>query len=207
MDYEPYLKVAMERAQDDPAHDKLHVQRVFANAKRILQNESADDEIVLTAVLLHELFNYPKNHPLRHESGNVCADHAAVILQEYDFPAHKADAVLHCIRNHSFSSGRKPETLEQAIVQDADRLDAIGAIGVARCFSTCATMQRPFYHEQEPVPIQSEADDQEYGLDHFYKKLFLLAERMHTRTARHLAEERTRFMQLYVNQLVSEIQA
>ena len=98
-----------------------------------------------------------------------------------------------------------PETLEAKVLQDADRLDAIGAIGVARCFATCADMKRPFYDPDDPRCEHRAPDDKLWGVDHFYKKLLRLEAGMHTATARSLAAERTRFMREFLDRLADEI--
>lgn len=161
--------------------------------------------MVLTAVLLHELFNYPKGHPLSSRSGEVCAERAAAVLLANGFPEPDQPLVLACIRDHSFSKGVRPETLEGQIVQDADRLDAVGAIGIARCFATSAEMRRPFYDPADPFCSQRPPDDKRWGVDHFYTKLLRIAERMNTPTGRRMAESRIAFMRVYLEQLRSEL--
>lgn len=205
MDYTPYMEIAKREAASDPAHDFLHVQRVYENARLILKTQQADEEVVLTAVLLHELFNYPKGHPESHRSGDVCAEKAAVVLREQGFPEEKIPHVLDCIRNHSFSKGAVPDTMEGKIVQDADRLDAIGAIGIARCFATCSAMGRPFYHPADPLAKNRPPNDKEYGIDHFFIKLLRIADGMHTSAAREIVQQRTRFMEQFLRQLELEI--
>lgn len=205
MDYTPFIETAKREALTDPAHDFLHVQRVYDNARHILKIEKADEEVVLTAVLLHELFNYPKGHPESYRSGDVCAEKAEEVLGEHSFPSEKIPHVLDCIRNHSFSKGVTPSTIEGKIVQDADRLDAIGAIGIARCFATCQEMGRPFYEQADPMSRNREPNDKLYGIDHFFIKLLNIADRLHTDTARQIAAERTGFMKHYLEQLDAEI--
>lgn len=204
-DYEPYWKAARAASLTDSAHDIQHVQRVLANADKLLAVEGGRTHIVRVALLLHELFNYPKGHPCSHLSGDVCAERAEVVLRENAFPHTEIPLVVTCIREHSFSKGIIPQTLEGQLVQDADRLDAIGAIGIARCFATCAEMGRPFYQPTDPFCTTRSPDDKQWGLDHFYRKLFQLKDGMHTETARQLASERTRFMQRFVEQLGQEM--
>jgi uncharacterized protein len=205
VDYTVFMEIAKARSSDDPAHDYLHVQRVYENARRILQHESADEEVVLTAVLLHELFNYPKHHPESHRSGEICAEIAKGVLEEHGFNREKIPHVLDAIRNHSFSKGVVPTTIEGKIVQDADRLDAIGAIGIARCFATCSSMGRPFYNPEDPLCEHRDPNDKEYGIDHFFTKLFKIAEGMHTETARQIAAQRTEYMRQFLVQLSDEL--
>jgi len=199
--------IAAERCADaEPAHDFLHVLRVMENGRRIAAAEGADVSVVVAAALLHELFNYPKNHPESHLSGEVCADHAAQVLAAEGYPQEFADQVCYCIRVHSFSRGVIPDTQEAKVLQDADRLDAIGAIGIARCFSTGAVMGRPFYHAEDPFCRNRTPDDKEWTTDHFYRKLLKIPGTLHTETGKRLAEERTRYMEAYLQQLQRELQ-
>ena len=199
---------AMARiAGAEPAHDALHVARVMANARRLAVAENADVDVCVTAALLHELFNYPKSHPESSRSGEVCAQHATALLGEHGYDAAFTARVSYCIAVHSFSRGVMPETLEAKVLQDADRLDAIGAIGIARCFATSADMKRPFYALDDPFCRAREPDDKEWGIDHFYKKLLRIGDGLHTATARALAAERIAFMRAYLDQLEREVAA
>ncbi len=205
MDYSPFLEVAKRRASQDPAHDFLHVARVLKNAQIIMDQVQADEEVVTVAVLLHELFNYPKGDPRSKQSGDVCAEEAKVVLEPFNFPVSKHEQVFSCIRDHSFSKGVIPAHIEGRIVQDADRLDALGAIGMARLFATSSEMKRPFYAIEDPFGEGRAYNDKAYGLDHFYIKLNQLVNSMHTEVAKRIAEERTAFMRTYMDQLKSEI--
>lgn len=198
--------VALARvATAEPAHDGLHVKRVMANARRIAGAEGADVDVAVTAALLHELFNHPKNHPESSRSGDICAEHATMLLGEHGYDAAFTERVAYCIRVHSFSRGIMPETLEAKVLQDADRLDAIGAIGIARCFATSADMKRPFYAPEDPFCSARDPDDKQWGIDHFYKKLLRIADGLHTRTAQAIARDRVEFMRAYLQQLEREI--
>lgn len=200
------MEIAKEYSTNDPAHDYLHVYRVFKNGQLILKQEpDADEEVVLTAILLHEVFNFPKNHPLSSKSGDICSIIVGQLLADHYFNPEKMPKVLDCIRNHSFSKGIVPTTLEEKIVQDADRLDAIGAIGIARCFATSAEMKRPFYDFQDPFAQNRELDDKSFAIDHFYRKLLKLGESMHTATAKELASKRINYMKSYLEQVSEEI--
>ncbi len=189
----------------EPAHDALHVARVMASARQIAAAEGADVEVCVTAALLHELFNYPKNHPESSRSGDVCAEHAATLLAEHGFDDAFINRVAYCIRVHSFSRGIFPETLEAKVLQDADRLDAIGAIGIARCFATSADMKRPFYAPDDPFCRTRAPDDKQWGIDHFYRKLLRIGDGLHTATARAIAGERITFMRAFLDQLEREV--
>jgi uncharacterized protein len=200
-------RIAADRcALADAAHDFLHVRRVAATARVLADAEGGDAFVAVAAALLHELFNHPKGHPDSHLSGEVCAEHAAIVLPDEGCAADLVEPIAYAIRVHPFSRGIVPTTLEAAILQDADRLDAIGAIGVARCFATCADMKRPFYALSDPFCRERLPDDKQWGLDHFYKKLLRIPEHLHTPTAKRLAEDRMRAMDQYLAQLAREIE-
>lgn len=189
----------------DAAHDHLHVRRVAASARVLAEAEGAESFVAIAAALLHELFNHPKGHPESHLSGEVCAEHAAVVLRDEGCPAEKIEPIAYAIRVHPFSRGIVPTTLEAAVLQDADRLDAIGAIGIARCFATCADMKRPFYSTVDPFCRERTPDDKMWGADHFYKKLLRIPEHLRTSSAKRMAEERMRMMEGFLAQLGREI--
>lgn len=193
----------------EPAHDFFHVERVVTNALAIARGESASGEVeaaAATAALLHELFTLPKNHPDSARAGDRCAEKARELLEVEGAPTWLIAPVSAAIRDHSFSKGVVPEALPSRLLQDADRLDALGAIGLARMWATCADMKRPFYAPDDPFCVTRAPDDKEWGLDHVFKKLLVIPERLHTRTARALAEERVAFLRTYVEQLGREIQ-
>ncbi len=188
-----------------PAHDFLHVLRVTANARQIAAVEGARAEIVVPAALLHELFNFPKDHPDSALSGEVCATRAESILRDAGCPDDLVEPICYCIRVHPFSRGVVPETLEGRVLQDADRLDAIGAIGVARCFASCAELGTPFYAPDDPFCAHREPDDKRWGLDHFYRKLLRIPDGLHTAAARSLAVERVAFLRAFLARLAAEV--
>ena len=189
----------------DPAHDYLHVARVARTARALATAEEANLEIAVAAALLHELFNYPKGHPDSPRSGEVCAEHAAEVLRAEGCPADFVSAVAHAIRVHPFSRGLAPVTIEAAVLQDADRLDSIGAIGIARCFATGSVMGVPFYAEDDPFATARPPEDKRYSLDHFPAKLLRIAGTLNTATARALAAPRVALMEQFLDQLGREI--
>lgn len=189
----------------DPAHDRGHVLRVVANAKKIAAIEGARLDIVIPAAWLHDCVILPKNSELRQTASVLAARRAAAFLKASGFHAENIPAIEHAIAAHSFSANIEAETLEAKVVQDADRLDAIGAIGIARCFAVGGALQTQFYHLDEPFPIERQANDRAYVIDHFYVKLFTLVYQMGTETGRQEAEQRTTYMQQFLSQLGSEI--
>lgn len=190
----------------DPAHDFQHIMRVYKNAELIGRREGADMEILLPAVLLHDLVVYPKGSAKTSKSADDSADLAEKWLQSYGYPQDKIDRISYCIRTHSYSKRLVPSTLEGKILQDADRLDALGAIGIARTFSVGGSENRRFYNPVDPLWKSSrELNDREWTLDHFQTKLLRLKKSMHTRTAKEIARERAGFMELFIKQLRKEL--
>jgi uncharacterized protein len=188
-----------------PAHDFSHVLRVTENARALAAATRARCEIVLPAALLHDLFRFPKDHPESHRSGEICADRAAAALASLDLPADQIAAIVQCIREHPFSLGQAPSTLEGRVLQDADRLDAIGAIGMARCFAVCGELNRPLFHGTDPFCRAHPPDDKSFGLDHFYNKLLRIPDGLHTEAARAMAVSRTQFLCGFLRQLEEEL--
>ena len=189
----------------DSAHDLTHIQRVVQSAKKICMQENADSEIVTAAAWLHDCVTLPKDHPDRSKSSILAGEKAAEFLKSTDFPEEKIQNVAHAIKAHSYSAGIKPETLEAKIVQDADRLDALGAIGIARCMMVGGRLNRPLYHPDDPFCERRATDDSVYTIDHFYEKLFKLPDLMNTKSAKLLADERVEFMKDFLNRLSEEI--
>lgn len=189
----------------DPSHDVLHIRRVVHTALRLSAEEGANVEVVLPAAYFHDFINVPKDDPRRKEASRLSAAAAVEWLTGEGYPAHYMDAIAHAIAAHSFSANIPPETLEAKVVQDADRLDSLGAIGIARCFSTSTLMRRPYYCPSDVWADARELDDRSFAIDHFPVKLFKIAETMQTAAARAEAQRRVQFMRDYLGQLKSEI--
>lgn len=190
----------------DPGHDFEHIMRVYKNAQKIGKQEGAYMKVLLAAVLLHDLVVYPKGSAKRSKSADDSADIAEKILQKRGWTKATIDRVSYCIRTHSYSKRIMPVTLEAKILQDADRLDALGAIGIARTFSVGGSESRKFYNPEDPFwNSNREPDDRIWTLDHFQSKLLHLQNTLHTRAARKVARERTKFMRQFIKQLAKEI--
>lgn len=194
-----------ESDENDVAHDIAHIKRVVKNAKLIMDSHSADRQIVVAAAWLHDCVILPKNHPNRKKASTLAAEKAAEFLLTVDFPKNKIPAVAHAIEAHSYSAGIPPKTMEAKIVQDADRIDALGAIGIARCFSVGGELNRPIYHPEDPFADSREPDDSVWTIDHFYKKLFRLPDLLTTDTAKNLAKNRVEYMRSFLEQLSTEV--
>jgi uncharacterized protein len=195
----PYYK------SPDPAHDWAHIGRVAATAKKLCEGEAVNVECVLAGVYCHDLVNLPKNHPDRKNASSLAATEAIPLLQKAGFNEEEISLIQRAIIEHSFSKGLKPSCLEAAIVQDADRLDALGAIGVLRCAAVNTQMQSNFYDPFDPLAEMRELDDRTFMLDHYFVKLFKLPELMNTSKAQEMAKERVQYMQEFIQQLMTEV--
>lgn len=201
----PATAAAGDAAARDAAHDHAHVRRVVANARRLAAAEGADLTVVLPAAWLHDCVVVPKDSPQRSMASRLAAAAAVDFLESAAYPPAHIPAIRHAIEAHSFSAGIPPQTLEARVVQDADRLDSLGAIGIARTFIVGGALGREIYDEREPFPQTRTPDDGHNSVDHFYTKLFRLAERMNTAAGRAEAERRTAYMRDFLAQLGREI--
>ncbi|OTA19394.1 phosphohydrolase [Xenorhabdus beddingii] len=197
------LPVAIEG--DDGAHDVAHLYRVWKNAKQICEAESGNLRLVFAAVLLHDCVNVEKNAPNRHLASRMAAEKAALILKNLEWEEEDITAVCHAIETHSYSAGLSPNTLEAKIVQDADRLDSIGMIGVGRCFYTAGRMGSSLYDFHDPLATQREYDDTAYTVDHFYTKLLKIETGFQTVSGKKMASERTERMKQFLEVFLDEI--
>ncbi len=198
-------ELAAKSGQDDAAHDLHHLDRVWATAQVLLEaNPQADVLVVQAACFLHDLVNLPKNHPQRAQASRLAAEKARRQLENIDFPPEKRDAVVHAIEAHSFSGAIAPTTLEAKLVQDADRLDALGAIGLARLFYTAGRMGSALAHPTDPLARHRALDDQAYALDHIAAKLDALPGSMQTRAGQELGHARLRLAHTFREQFAAQ---
>ena len=188
----------------DAAHDALHLERVVANARWLAPAVEANLHVVMPAIWLHDCVHVPKDSPDRARASRLCAAHAATLLRQFDYPEVLLPAVVHAIEAHSGSAAIAPETLEAAVVQDADRLDSIGAAGVARCLMLAAEMKRPLYALPDPWCEHRQADDKVSAVDHFHTKLLHLAPTFRTAAGRAEAARRTAYLRGFLEQLAHE---
>jgi len=192
-------------ASDDNAHDWAHIGRVIATARKLIPITGANEEVVLAAIYCHDMVNLPKDHPDRARASELAALKAHPLLTNAGFSDDQIEQIKTAIIEHSFSRGQKPSSLESAIVQDSDRLDTLGAIGILRCASVSTQLKGRFYDPFDPTAEMRELDDKKFMLDHYETKLFKLSELMNTTAAKNLAEKRVEFMRRFVNQLLEEI--
>jgi uncharacterized protein len=191
----------------DPAHDFSHILRVCRNANFIGEREGADMQVLLLAALLHDAGSGLKlAKRAKAESVSSSLKIAEDFLIEKGIAEDVRKKVLYAVEVHSFSRGIVPVTLEARVLQDADRLDAMGAIGIARVFLTGGSLKRELYNPIDPFCRDREPNDERWNLDHFYRKLLKLESAMHTETGRALAKERSTVMKRYLSDLQKEIE-
>ena len=190
---------------NDPAHDFEHVMRVYKNAQKISKKEKANQKLVLTAALLHDIVSYPKSSKRSKLSSIDSAKKSKIILKKYDFSDDEIIIVSDAIAEHSFSQNKVPQTLEGKILQDADRLDALGAIGIARVFATSGSLNRPFYNIDDPFCNKRNPDDDLWAVDNFFNKLVKLESMMNTKFGKIEAKKRTKVLKEFLKQMKNEI--
>ncbi len=198
-------KEVRNKISNDPAHDFDHIMRVYKNAEKLAKKEKANTKLILSAALLHDIVNYPKSDKRSKNSSTESAVRARQILSKYDFSNSEMKIITDTIHDHSFSKNRTPKTLEGKILQDADRLDAIGAIGIARAFAVSGSDDRPFYNTLDPFCSKRKPDDQQWTVDHFYRKLLKLDKLMNTKSAKIEAKKRTKVLKSFLSELKHEI--
>lgn len=190
---------------DDPAHDLLHFRRVVEMAKHLCPQENGRFEIVVPAAWLHDFVIVPKDSPHRSQASKLSATKAIEFLKSINYPAKFHEDISHAIEGHSFSANIEVKTIEAKIVQDADRLDGLGAIGIARCFATAGVLKRAFYSSEDPFCDLRTPDDSQFTVDHFFKKLFNTAETLKTKAGLVEGQHRVNMMKDYLKALRAEI--
>jgi uncharacterized protein len=198
------------RAQLDgegSGHDWWHIYRVWNMAKRIGDLEGADAYIVELAAFLHDIADW-KFHG---GDETVGPNMARQMLEKHFVPADVTDRICNIIRGMSFKGAgvsTRMESIEGKVVQDADRLDAIGAIGIARAFAYGGHANRPMFEpDKKPVMHQTKEEYLKSGgstVNHFYEKLLLLKDRMNTATTKEIAAGRHRFLEEYLDRFYQE---
>lgn len=189
----------------DAAHDINHIKRVVKNVTYLTDIEEANSLVTLASAWLHDCVAVAKDSPLRSQGSSMAAKAATEFLAGIDYPEELLPEVFHAIEAHSYTANIPTRTLEAAVVQDADRLDSLGAIGIARCLLVGGRLNRPLISNSDPFCDERKPDDGLYTIDHFYAKLFNLPATMKTRAGREEAQRRADLMQQYLDDLRKEI--
>jgi uncharacterized protein len=198
--------IRKEFSNDSSGHDWWHIYRVWKNAIAICEIEKADSFIVQLAALLHDLDDWKFN-----ESGDETPLRARAWLDSLHVDSAITDSVCKIIMHISYKGAgveNKMDSLEGFIVQDADRLDAIGAIGIGRAFAYGGYKNRPMYDPDSPPKMHASFEEYKNSksatINHFYEKLLLLKDMMNTQTAKRIAEERHQIMVKFLDQFMQE---
>lgn len=194
----------------DAGHDIYHLKRVYNNAVMVQSKEGGDKEVILIAALMHDFHRLIQN-----KTGVFCSPKDSLekvgnFLAEFDIESKKLKNILRCIEFHEeydFSKrGKTVKDIETLILQDADNLDAIGAIGIARTFSFGGANNVPIWIDDLPF-LRTHFDESEIDpstIHHFYSKLLKLKDNMNTPTSQRMAEDRHKFMEKYLEQFFAE---
>lgn len=194
-------------ANAEGGHDWFHILRVYNNALHISKNEAVDVFVVTLGALLHDI----ADSKFYNGDETVGPQVAREFLFKLNVDSQVIEHVVNIIENISFKGGNKAQKFKSAeldVIQDADRLDAIGAIGIARCFNYGGFKNRKLYNpEIKPHLTMTKAEYKTStapSINHFYEKLLLLKDKMNTKTGKDIATKRHAFMELYLEQFYKE---
>jgi len=200
-----FVKKELENAEG--GHDWFHIERVYKNALNISKDENCDETIVALGALLHDI----ADSKFHNGDETVGPRVARAFLESENVSDEIIVHVINIIENISFKGGnfeRKFSSIELDVVQDADRLDAIGAIGIARCFNYGGFKNRPLYNPEIPVNMNMSKEEYKNSvsptINHFYEKLLLLKDKMNTKSGKKIAEERHNYMEGFLEQFFAE---
>lgn len=191
----------------DGSHDLSHIHRVWINVRRLQEKEGGDLEALLAATILHDCVAVEKDSPLRSQASSLSAEKAASILESMEWHADRVQQIAHAIKTHSFSAGLEPLTIEAKILQDSDRLDAIGMVGIARCFYVSGRMGSALYDFTNPEAVGRDYQDKRFTIEHFHTKLLKLASGFQTAEGARMAATRHARLTNFLENFMEEIEA
>lgn len=203
---QPSLDLVRQTMMFDPAHDESHLLRVVRNA--LWFGEDGDKDVIIPAALCHDLVNLPKSHHNRSLASTLSAIDTITALHKtigFKDRAH-CENIRHAIVAHSFSAKTAPYTLEAKAVQDADRIDSLGLLGITRMFSVGGSMGRALFHPTDPLAENRELDEYAYSLDHYATKLGTLRKTMTTPRGIVMATNLTIDMEVFIKDLIMELE-
>jgi uncharacterized protein len=200
-----FQEFILDSVSPDSAHDLGHIERVVQNAKRYAAIEHANLDIVIPAAWLHDCVKISKDSPDRAYASTRAAVKARKFLLSINYHKSLVEQIGHAIEAHSYSANIEATTIEARIVQDADRIDALGAIGISRCLLVGGSLNRTLYSTVDPFCSERTPDDENFCIDHFFRKLFRIADTLQTDAAKIDAVKRVKFMKIYLAELNVEI--
>ena len=202
-----FVKQKLKNAE--AGHDWFHIERVFNNSLLIAKSEICNLEVVQLAALLHDI----ADSKFHNGDESIGPKTAKIFLESQNVDLHIIEHVVKIIENISFKGGHKSSdfnSIELQIVQDADRLDAIGAIGIARTFNFGGFKNRELYNPDIKPNLSMSKEEYKNNIaptiNHFYEKLLLLKDKMNTETGKKLAQERHEFMKVFLEQFFKEVE-
>ena len=204
MDWEEKLIKAVRETMQGfwPGHDFFHIQRVYNLCLKLGKKLNADLEILKAAALLHDVAYMQEKEGKVRDHAEKSAEIAKSLLLEVGFPKEKIESVVYAIKIHGFRKQIKPKTLEAKILQDADRLDAIGAIGIARCFVDSGLRNQILWDPK--VKPKKAYDKSHSAINHFYEKLLKIKDQLNLKESQKLAEKKHRFMLQFLDEFYKE---
>jgi uncharacterized protein len=201
---ESVLNAVRAVSDDDAAHDSEHLLRVALFTIR-LGGARVEVREAICAALLHDVVNLPKNHPGRARASQLSAARARELLGKGDLDEEALERIAQAIEDHSYSSGRRPRSALGEALQDADRLEALGALGIARTFSTGVRLGASYFDPEDPWAKKRVRDDARFSVDHFFTKLLALPDTLCTQEGRLEAHKRARILREFLTALGEEI--
>lgn len=189
----------------DASHDLSHLLRVWKNVQLISEVEGGNQEALVAATLLHDCVDVPKDSPMRPRASSLAAEKATTLLGSYGWAKERTALIAHAIEAHSFSAQIEPVSIEAMILQDADRLDAIGYTGIARCFYVSGRLGRALYDPEDPDSANRNLNDLDFAIDHFKTKLLKLSGSFQTETGQALARIRHDIVEEFLGGFLAEV--
>lgn len=208
--FAPYAELALQLLPHvdfggDAAHDYGHLLRVWKNIVGIQAVEGGDLEVLCAGAIMHDAVHVEKSSPLRSKASRLAAQKASEVLTDLGWSPDRVASVAIAIEAHSFSANLETTTLEARILQDADRLDALGAIGIARFFYVSGRLGRPLYDLEDPGAARRNLDDTRFSLDHIETKLLLLWPTFKTEEGKRQAKVRHDRLRDFMNDFLGEV--
>ncbi|MCL4380933.1 HD domain-containing protein [Candidatus Marsarchaeota archaeon] len=201
------INIAKRNIRNDLSHDFSHAYRVLVSAEKIGKKESADMDVLVPAALFHDVRVYKGTRRHRYEH-KESSDFAKKVLETLGYHEDKINNVAYAISVCSFSKNIKAETLEAKILQDADLLEAEGAVAIMRTFASAVSMHlKSFYNMNDPFCRKRTPNEKIYAIDHFYSRLLVADTRLNTKTAKMMASRKKRFLLEFLKELGSELRS
>lgn len=204
-EFEKYQEFEKYYPKNDPSHNWSHIVRVIDLCSKLSADLEIDYKVLTPAAVLHDIVNIPKNSIHRENASKLAAEKAKKLLQNFSFTQNELENISQIILEHSYSANLKASSIESEILQDADKLDSMGAIGIMRWCTVGSKMNASYYHPHDPLAKNRELNDKLFSLDHFETKLLKLYQRLNTERAKIEGQKRLQFMKSFLEQLKSEI--